>query len=496
MSVFRLSFQFPHQRPHRRVDIAVLIAQFLDLAHRVDDGRMVAPTELAPDLGQRARRQALRQIHGNLARAGDGAAAARRHQIERLQLEMLADELLDLVDRHAPLRPAQHVAQRRQREIQVDTVAGQLRIGDHAVQRAFQLADVGVDARGQQVEHLCGNLCLGQVCEFPVQYGTAQREVGRLDVGDEADRHAADDPRLDAVQRLRAPIGGDDEAAARPHDLVDRVEEFFLRRILARDELQVVDQQQVGAAQPLLEGVRVARPERADKIEHEALGRHAQHGRIRMLRQKRMADRVHQVRLALPRPRMEEQRAEPRHTRFGQRARRVERDAIGRIDDEAIEGEARIERRSLSTRCIAGDDGGGRLHERQHRGGLRRGGRRRLGNQLHRRGRHTRLDRHAAHAGQQRAEFQHQPVRIMIADPVGHEGGWQREADRIGITVLDQLHRLQPLFEQPRTGRFAQVAADARPGALRLALRHRRYLPIVQRTPLRYRKRRVSPQWL
>jgi hypothetical protein len=37
------------------------------------------------------------------------------------------------------------------------------------------------------------------------------------------------------------------------------VEEFFLRRVLAGNELEIVDQQQVGTAQALLEGMRIAR---------------------------------------------------------------------------------------------------------------------------------------------------------------------------------------------------------------------------------------------
>src|SRR3546814_9174331 len=62
---------------------------------------------------------------------------------------------------------------------------------------------------------------------------------------------------------------------ARRHDLVDRVEEFFLRRILAGDELQIVDQQQIGGAQPGLERKGIARAQRLHEFEHEAFGRHA-----------------------------------------------------------------------------------------------------------------------------------------------------------------------------------------------------------------------------
>ena len=69
------------------------------------------------------------------------------------------------------------------------------------------------------------------------------------------------------------PAGGD--------DLVHRVEEFFLGRILAGDELDVVDQQQVGRAQPALEADRVVFLQRADELDHELLGRHRHDARAR-----------------------------------------------------------------------------------------------------------------------------------------------------------------------------------------------------------------------
>src|SRR3546814_7838212 len=46
------AFELMHQLAHRAVDVAIAVAQFLDAADRVDHGRMVAPTELAADLGR------------------------------------------------------------------------------------------------------------------------------------------------------------------------------------------------------------------------------------------------------------------------------------------------------------------------------------------------------------------------------------------------------------------------------------------------------------
>ena len=83
----------------------------------------------------------------------------------------------------------------------------------------------------------------------------AQLVVGGVDVGDQPPCHAAEDAVLDAFEVLGTersevmtmPLPGAD-------DLIHRVEELFLRRLLAGDELDVVDHQQVDRAQPLLEG--------------------------------------------------------------------------------------------------------------------------------------------------------------------------------------------------------------------------------------------------
>ena len=465
----------------------------------MDHRRVVTPAELAPDLRQRPRRQPLGQIHGDLARSGDGATTTRGNQIERLQFEMRAHQLLDLVDGNAALRVTQHVAQRGGGELQVDRVAGQLRIGDNAVQRAFQLADIGVNARGEQIQHIRRDRLRRQVAHLALQDRAAQHQVGRLDVGDQPCPQPAQDARLDPVQRLRRAIRRNHQPLARADDLVDRVEKFFLGRVLARDELQIVDQQQVGRAQPLLECKGIAGAHRGDELEHESLGRHAQHRRTRLIRLKGMADRMHQVGLALPGATMKEQGAETRHARLGQRQGGVERDPVRSVDHEPVEGEARVQRRPVGgdrhhrRRCgrdrCRGDRCGCleqcRCRSRAFRGqGARRRCHRRAGGQ-HGSGarRHARFHHHCAQARQRRLEFEMQPVRIMAAHPVGHEGGRQRQADRVGLVALDQFHRLQPLVEQPRACRLAQARANARPGP-GLVRRRLRGLPIRHaRTP-------------
>jgi len=53
------------------VEIAVLLAQFFDLADGVDDGRVVLAAKAPADLRKRCVGQRLAQVHGDLARHGD-----------------------------------------------------------------------------------------------------------------------------------------------------------------------------------------------------------------------------------------------------------------------------------------------------------------------------------------------------------------------------------------------------------------------------------------
>ena len=64
-------------------------------------------------------------------------------------------------------------------------------------------------------------------------------------VGDEAPLEPAAQPLLEGEDRLRRPVGGQDDLLAVLVDRVERVEELLLGPLLVRDELDVVDEQQV-----------------------------------------------------------------------------------------------------------------------------------------------------------------------------------------------------------------------------------------------------------
>ena len=82
----------------RALDTVVSQQEVLDLLDGVDDGRMVLVSEDGADVGEGLVGHLSGEENGDLARDGIGAGAAGGHQFGYLDLEELADDLLDLGD--------------------------------------------------------------------------------------------------------------------------------------------------------------------------------------------------------------------------------------------------------------------------------------------------------------------------------------------------------------------------------------------------------------
>ncbi len=81
-------------------------------------------------------------------------------------------------------------------------------------------------------------------------------------------------------------------------DRVEGVEELLLGAFLAGDELDVVDQQDVDAPVALAELLGLLSADRVDELVGELLARRVGDPLLRVARQDRVPDGVHQVRLA------------------------------------------------------------------------------------------------------------------------------------------------------------------------------------------------------
>ena len=143
---------------------------------------------------------------------------------------------------------------------------------------------------------------------------------------------------------------------------VEGVEELFLGRLLARDELHVVHQEHVELPVAALELVHPLEAQCVDEVVQETLGRQVQDARIRVEALDFLGDRVHEVGLAEPDAAVEKERVVRARRRFGHRARGGMGELVGRPDDEALEGEARIGHdRSARAGCGHGGRDGRRV---------------------------------------------------------------------------------------------------------------------------------------
>ncbi len=135
-------------------------------------------------------------------------------------------------------------------------------------------------------------------------------------------------------------VAADDDLLLRVVQRVEGVEELVLRAFLARDELDVVDEQHVDAAIARAEIEDAIESHGVDHLVHETLGRDVGEHESRMMLHDVVADRVHQVRLAETDAAVDEERVVRSRRRFRNGAARRVRKLIRRPDDEGVEGVA------------------------------------------------------------------------------------------------------------------------------------------------------------
>ena len=103
---------------------------------------MVLAAEASADFRKRGAGELLAHIHRHLARHGHRFGVVAGFELGELQLIVLADELLDAVDRDRSIVVRQHVAKRFLCQLEGDLLAGQRGIRDEPDERSLQLAHV------------------------------------------------------------------------------------------------------------------------------------------------------------------------------------------------------------------------------------------------------------------------------------------------------------------------------------------------------------------
>src|SRR5690606_13866937 len=214
----------------------------------------------------------------------------------------------------------------------------------HADQRALQLTDVPRDARRDELQHLRRGVELF-LHRLLAQDGDARLQLGRLDVRDQPPLETVPQPVLQRHQLLGRPVAGQHDLLVGVVQRVEGVEELLLRRLLVRQELDVVDQEDVHLAVALAEAVALAVADGVDELVGELLRADVPHARARVEAARVVPDRVQQVRLAEARLPIDEEGV----VRLGRRLRDGDRgrvrEPVGRADHERVEEVLRVEPR-------------------------------------------------------------------------------------------------------------------------------------------------------
>jgi hypothetical protein len=143
--------------------------------------------------------------------------------------------------------------------------------------------------------------------------------------------------------RSRSSVGGQHDLLVGVVEGVEGVEELFLGLGLALEELDVVDEQDVDVAVAPLEAVLAVVADRVDELVGELLAGDVAHLRVGVEAADVVADRVQQVGLPQPGLAVDEQRVVGLAGRLGDGNGGGVREAVGRTDDEGLEGVLRVE---------------------------------------------------------------------------------------------------------------------------------------------------------
>ena len=257
---------------------------------------MVTSEELA-DVWEGRAQETPAEVHRNLPRKGDVATSSLRAEIGGTKREVVAHGPRDVVEGHRRLGGLEDHLQYLTGEIDADLPPRERCVGAKADEEALQLPDVRGHLPREEQGHVVGErdvLHLGLLLEN----GHAGLDVGGLDVRDQPPLEAVSQALLEVGNLLRHLVRGEDDLAPVVVERVERVEELLLGSLAACQELHVVQDEDVDAAEPLLEVAHAIATERGDEVVHERVGGEVRDANQRLAFEDLVADGVHQVRFA------------------------------------------------------------------------------------------------------------------------------------------------------------------------------------------------------
>src|SRR5262245_19991108 len=237
----------------------------------MENGRVVLSAEAAADVRVGVVRELAGKITSELAGERHGLSASLRAEVLGLHVVDLRNAAEDVVEGHEVLLGTPDVREYLLGEIEGEWAARQIAEGADPDERALELADVRLDAIRDEVGDVIGQ---GHPIELRLllEDRDACLEVRRLDVRAHRRQEARPEALLEIRDLLRRAVAGQDDLAAR-EEVVVRVEELVLGTLLAGQELDVVDQEEVAGPIPLTELWRLVVPDGGDEVVRELLAR-------------------------------------------------------------------------------------------------------------------------------------------------------------------------------------------------------------------------------
>ena len=226
---------------------------------------------------------------------------------------------------------------------------------------------------GDELGHILGKVEVEKL-RLALDDGHAGLEIRRLDVGGQAPLEAGLKTVVEQLHLLGRTVGGEDDLTLGLVEGVEGMEKFFLGGLLARDELDVVHQQQVGHAVLHPEVLGAAGADGGDQLVGELL---AGDDEVGVGALNFGLDGRQQMGLAEARAAVDEQRVVSTGRVGRNSLRRSKRKLVGWAFDEVLEGEFIVALRGGGVRLVllgqhhfvgrcAGDDEGDVHIKAQH----------------------------------------------------------------------------------------------------------------------------------
>ena len=266
-----------------------------------------------------------------------------------------------------------------------------------------------------------------------MQDAETQFVIGGMQIDHQTALQARLDPVLEVLDLARCAVGGNDDLLVAIHKGVERVEEFFLRAVLAGDELHVIHHQHIDGAKDLLEFHHLAVAQRLHETVHELFRGQIDHVQVGPFCLQLPCDGMHQVGLAQTDAPIEEQGVERNRPAFGDATRGGMGQFVRLAHDETVKGKAPVQGCAGQLVGCKGGHGGGLGQGCRHRFDRRALGR--VG---------CNAEVHAAHDLPGFGQLMQDQVTKVLRDVVAEEIGRDMEC---GDTFRDigELQRLNPV---------------------------------------------------